>query len=118
MAMRSKFAFWHLRELLFVGLPLLLVVVAAIWLARQFVDPAPPSTFVVSTASKGSPYHRYAERYVATFQKNGVTLEVRESQGSFANLKALSDRGAGVDAGFVQGGLASSRDASGVISVG
>src|ERR1700704_4716245 len=109
--MRSKFALFQTRELLLVVLPVLAVVLGAIWLATRFVDPAPPRTFVVSTASAGSPYHRYAERYKATFKRNGVTLEVRESEGSLANLKALADPASGVHAGFVQGGLASSRDA-------
>lgn len=116
--MRSRFAFWHLREVLLILLPLLAIVAFAVWLARHFVDPAPPKTFVIATASKGSPYHRYAERYKATFQRNGVNLEVRESQGSFANLKALADPGSVVNAGFVQGGLASGRDAPGLVSVG
>jgi uncharacterized protein len=106
------------RDLLFIGLPVLLIVAGAIWLARNLVDPAPPGTFVVSAASPGSPYHRYAERYQATFKRNGVKLEIRESDGSLANLKALTDRSSGVHAGFVQGGLASSKDAPGLLSVG
>ena len=84
----------------------------------RFVDPAPPHTFVVSAATAGSPYYRYAERYKATFKRNGVDLEVRESGGSLANLKALPDPASGVHAGFVQGGLASSKDAPGLLSVG
>jgi TRAP-type uncharacterized transport system substrate-binding protein len=106
------------RDLLFIGLPVLLIVAGAIWLARNLVDPAPPGTFVVSAASPGSPYHRYAERYQATFKRNGVKLEIRESDGSLANLKALTDRSSGVHAGFIQGGLASSKDAPGLLSVG
>jgi TRAP-type uncharacterized transport system substrate-binding protein len=116
--MRSRFAFWHLRELLLIGLPLLAIVGVAIWLARHFVDPAPPNTFLISAATKGSPYHRYAERYRATFARNGVKLEVRESQGSFDNLEALSKAAGRVDAGFVQGGLASGKDHPGLMSVG
>src|SRR5262245_5350593 len=114
--MRSKHS--PLHDLLLIGLPVLLVIGGALWLARHFVDPAPPSTFVVSAATAGSPYHRYAERYRATFQRNGVKLAVRESGGSFANLEALSDRATGVHAGFVQGGLASSKDTPGLLSVG
>jgi TRAP-type uncharacterized transport system substrate-binding protein len=106
------------RDLLFIGLPVLLIVAGAIWLARNLVDPAPPGTFVVSAATAGSPYHRYAERYHATFKRNGVKVEIRESDGSQANLKALADRASGVHAGFVQGGLASSKDAPGLLSVG
>jgi uncharacterized protein len=106
------------RDLLLIGLPVLLIVVGAIWLARHLVDPAPPGTFVVSAATAGSPYYRYAERYQATFKRNGVKLEIRESDGSLANLKALTDQASGVHAGFVQGGLASSKDVAGVLSVG
>jgi TRAP-type uncharacterized transport system substrate-binding protein len=116
--MRSKFARFQVRELLLVVLPILAVVFGAIWLALRFVDPAPPHTFVISAATAGSPYYRYAERYKATFKRNGVELEVRESAGSFANLKALSDPATGVNAGFVQGGLTSSKDTPGLLSVG
>jgi hypothetical protein len=84
----------------------------------RVADPPPPSRFVVSAATAGSPYHRFAERYRPAFERNGVKLEVRESAGSIANLKALSDRESGVHAGFVQGGLASSKDALGLVSIG
>jgi len=116
--MRSKFARFQTRELLLVVLPVLAVVLGAVWLALRLVDPPPPRTFVVSAATAGSPYYRYAERYKATFKRNGVDLEVRESGGSLANLKALSDAASGVHAGFVQGGLASSKDTPRLLSVG
>jgi ABC-type nitrate/sulfonate/bicarbonate transport system substrate-binding protein len=116
--MRSRFTRWQFREVLIVVLPALLLGAAAVWLATRLIDPAPPSTFVVAAATKGSPYYRYAERYQATFRRNGVNLEIRETGGSFANLKALSERASGVHAGFVQGGLASSKDAPGLLSLG
>src|SRR5262245_24795392 len=116
--MRSRFSLVQLRDLMFIGGLALIVIFAAVWLALRFADPPPPSKFVLSAASAGSPYHRYAERYKATFARNGVTLEVRESDGSSANLKALADRASGVHAGFVQGGLTSSRDAPGLASIG
>jgi TRAP-type uncharacterized transport system substrate-binding protein len=116
--MRSRFALFQLRDLLLILLPVVLVLGAAIWLAIRFADPPPPATFVLSAATAGSPYYRYAERYEATFKRNGVKLEVRESGGSLANLKALSDPASGVHAGFVQGGLTSSKDAPGLLSVG
>src|SRR5215475_5808320 len=105
--MRSRFSLVQLRDLMFIAVPALAVIAAAVWLALRFADPPPPARFVISAASAGSPYHRYAERYAPVFARNGVTLEVRESPGSFANLKVLSDRTTGVHAGFVQGGLAS-----------
>ena len=116
--MRSKFVRFQLRDLLFIALPALLIVIGVIWLALRFVNPAPPGTLVLSAATSGSPYYRYAERYQATFERNGVKLEIRESGGSLANLKALSNSASGVDAGFVQGGLASNTSAPGLLSVG
>jgi uncharacterized protein len=116
--MRSRFALLQPREFLLIVLPVLLIAGGTVWFARRLVDPAPPSVFVVAAASTGSPYFRYAERYQATFKRNGVKLEIRESAGSFANLKALSDPASGVHAGFVQGGLASSKSAPGLLSVG
>ena len=105
-------------EVLIIVIPALLVAAAVVWLASRLVDPAPPGVFVVSAATAGSPYYRYAEMYRDTFKRNGVNLEVRESAGSFANLKALADAGSGVHAGFVQGGITSSKQAPGLLSVG
>ena len=76
--MRARFVLWQLRDLLIVGLPILLILAGAAWFLKRFVDPAPPTTFVISAATRGSPYHRHAERYQATFKRNGVDLEVRE----------------------------------------
>ena len=116
--MRSRFSLFQTRELLLVALPLLAIVFGAISVALHFVDPPPPRTLVVSAATSGSPYYRYAERYKATFARYGVALNVRESAGSLANLKALADPASGVHVGFVQGGIASSRDAPQLLSVG
>jgi TRAP-type uncharacterized transport system substrate-binding protein len=116
--MRSRFSRVQLRDLALIAVPALIVIAGAIWLALRFADPPPPATFVVSAATEGSPYYRYAESYRPAFERNGVKLEVRESAGSFANMKALTDPAAGVHAGFVQGGLVSSKDAPGVLSVG
>src|SRR5262245_50159568 len=116
--MRFRLSLVQLRDLMFIAVPVLIAIVAAIWLALRFADPPPPAKFVISAATKGSPYYRYAESYRPVFERNGVKLEVRESGGSLVNLKALSDPASGVNAAFVQGGLAASKDAPGVLSIG
>ena len=111
--MRTRFAgFWEAMK---IALPVLLLVAGGVWLALKMSDPAPPGIFVISTASNGSPYHRLGTRYTNLFARNGIKLEVRESDGSVANFKALTTPGSGVDAAFVQGGLISPKDASGVL---
>ncbi len=96
----------------------LLIGAAAFWFALKFVKPAPPKSFVLSAASKGSPYYELALRFKDEIAKKGVTLEVRESEGSLDNLKNLKDPDSEVDAGIVQGGLSNANDAPNLQSVG
>jgi TRAP transporter TAXI family solute receptor len=91
-----------------IGVPLLVVVLLAFYVTSRFVKPAPPDRVVLSTGAPGGAYERYAKRYQAFFMRNGVTLELRPSEGAVENLKRL-DSGA-VDAAFVQGGIAPPMD--------
>jgi len=116
--MRSGTGFRSSSDFLLVVVPVLLLAAIGIWFALRFVHPSPPGTLVLSASSKGSPYYQDAERYRAIFARNGVKLEIRESAGSFANLKALQDPNSGVEVGFVQGGIVSRNDTEGLESVG
>ncbi|SFV26809.1 TRAP-type uncharacterized transport system, substrate-binding protein [Hyphomicrobium facile] len=116
--MRSRFVRFQLRDLLLIVVPVLIAVAGATWFTIRFAHPAPPDKLVLSAAASGSPYYHYAERYRAVLERNGVKLEIRESGGSLANLKSLSDPGSGVDAAFVQGGLALNNDTHGLLSLG
>jgi TRAP transporter TAXI family solute receptor len=106
----------HVRELLWIAVPAILLIAAAFWATLQFVKPAPPSRITVAAATKGSPYHALAERYREFLAENGVTLDIHESSGSFENLKLL--RSGEVQAGFVQGGIAAGTDTSELASLG
>lgn len=115
--MRGKFSS-VLRELVWTaGIPLVLVL-AAFWYAAQHIAPAPPKTLVVATATKGSPYYEAAQRYRSVLASNGITLDVRETQGSMENLKLIRDSNSRVDAAFLQGGIASAKDTPEVRSIG
>jgi uncharacterized protein len=106
------------REFLTVFLPAVLIGIAAFWFASRYVKPAPPKSFVLSAATKGSPYYELAVQYKEEIAKLDVTIEIRESQGSFENLKGLKDGGSDVQAGIVQGGLANGIDAPDLYSMG
>ncbi len=95
-----------------------LICVGAFWFALRYVKPAPPRSFVISAASKGSPYYELALRFKEEMAKKGVMLEVRESQGSFDNLKGLKNPDSNVQAGIVQGGLTNHIDSPNLHSMG
>jgi hypothetical protein len=98
--------------------PFLLLLVAVVWIALHFVQPAPPHTIVMTSGADGSMFSRHAERYAKILARQGVSLKILPSQGSLENLKRLSDPQFKVDVGFVQGGIATLGDADELMSLG
>ncbi len=110
-----------LRETFLILAPLaigLLLVGAAFWAAARYITPAPPKQMVIATATKGSPYYKIAERYQEHLARNGVQLELRETTGSFENLRLIKDDGAGVHAAILQGGIMTPNETAGLLSLG
>lgn len=107
-----------IREAMLTIVPAIALVVGGFWLAWSFVPPPPPKKLVIGAASKGSPYYEAAQRYAEFFKGTGVALEVRETSGSLDNLAKLKDDGSGIDAAFVQGGLAKPEDTAALSSIG
>ncbi|SOB58674.1 NMT1/THI5 like protein [Pseudodesulfovibrio profundus] len=81
------------------------LLAAALWLAYQYVEPAPPSKVTIASGGPTGAYYGYAREYAAFFAKHGIELEVVESKGSIDNLDLLADPDNPVDAAFVQGGV-------------
>jgi TRAP transporter TAXI family solute receptor len=106
------------RDFLLVFIPAAAICVGAVWFALRYVKPAPPTTFVMTTANKTSPYYMLAMRIKEEVAKKGVDIEVRESAASSENLRLLKDPDSGVQAGFVQGGLSNHLDAPNLFSMG
>jgi len=105
-------------EYLAVFVPALALAVGAVWFTLRYVKPAPPDSFVLAAASKGSPYYDLALRFKEEIEKKGVKLEVRESQGSLDNLRLLTDEASDVQAGIVQGGLTNHINSPKLFSMG
>jgi TRAP-type uncharacterized transport system substrate-binding protein len=99
-------------------LPFALLLIVVLWVTLRYVNPAPPTTIVMTSGADGSMFQVYAGRYAKILAKQGVTLKILPSQGSLENLKRLSDPGFKVDVGFVQGGIASFGDANNLVSLG
>jgi len=106
------------RDLLVIGLPVLLITAAAAWIAVKFVRPAPPNTIVISAGAPDSSNLATAEKYRKIIEAHGVKVEILESRGSLENLQRLADPAFQVDVAFVQGGLTDGVDITGLMSLG
>jgi hypothetical protein len=91
-----------------------LIVAAIVWL----VDPAPPRTITMSAGPRDSALMQTAKEYKRILARNGVTLNVLESDGSVQNLQRLLDPKAHVDFALVQGGVAGDLPVSSLVSLG
>lgn len=106
------------RELMLIIGPVILLVVAAIWIALQFVQPAPPKRVVIATGGQSGGYFTLGQRYAAHLKKHGITLEVATSAGSIENVARLRDPRSGVSLALVQGGITNGQDAPELVSLG
>jgi hypothetical protein len=108
----------QLREYLWIIGPVAVLVVGAFWVAFQFVEPAPPRSFVMSTGSESGGYHAFGKRYAAHLKKSGITLQLKPSAGSVENFARVSDPKSGVSVALVQGGIAPAAKHDTVVSLG
>ncbi|MDP3514829.1 MAG: TAXI family TRAP transporter solute-binding subunit [Sulfuritalea sp.] len=113
---RLKHLSW--RDIVFVALPSLLLAVGAFWLAAQFIKPAPPAQFIVSTGGEGGAYQLFAARYKDVLARHEIALVEKPSAGSIENLKRLRDPAFAVDAAFIQGGTARPGENDELVSLG
>jgi len=106
------------RDLLLVGIPLLLLVIAGFWAASRFIQPAPPDTLILSSGGEGGAYQRFAAAYKDVLARYGIRLVEKTSAGSPENLGRLRDPAFAVDAAFIQGGTARVQDGDTLLSLG
>jgi len=106
------------RDLAATGLPVLLLIGIAVWLAFKYVRPAPPNYILLSAGPKGSSYENNAQKYKKILERNDIEVRILESHGARENLQRLADPNFRVDVGFVQGGLKDDIDTERLRSLG
>jgi len=116
--MPEKLKLLSWRDIVFVALPSLLLVIGAFWLAAQFIKPAPPDRLIISTGGEGGAYQRFAARYKDVLARYGIALVEKPSAGSTENLARLRNPEFEVDAAFIQGGTARLGEEDELVSLG
>ena len=93
------------------------LVIVGLFVAYQFVDPAPPREIVLATGEGGGAYQNFGVKYAEILGHNGISVQLTETAGSVENLQLLA-ADSGVHLAFVQSGLAESHAAPGVMALG
>ena len=96
----------------------LVILGAALLVARRYANPAPPSRIIISTGADEGDYQTYAALYRSIIKKSGVELVIRPSSGTVQNLRLLKDPKSDVDVAFVQDGLDDSDEESSLVALG
>ncbi len=71
-----------------------------------FVEAPPPRRLVIATGAKEGAYYRFAEQYAELLKPEGITLDIRSTEGTVENLRLLMDERSDVSVAFVQTGIA------------
>jgi TRAP-type uncharacterized transport system substrate-binding protein len=105
-------------ELLKAVAPVLLLTLLVLVVGYKFIDPAPPKKIVISVSQSEGNYQAFAYLYAELLKREGVTLEIHQSQSEAESLKLLHEPKSGVDLALIQGGVASSEPTVGLVSLG
>ncbi len=100
---------------------LLAIIVTTVLLVSSlmfFFGNAPPSSISMASGPKDSSYYRNALRYRDLLAKQGIKVNIIETEGSIDNLHRLLRPNSKVDVGFVQSNLPPDTDVSKLMSLG
>jgi hypothetical protein len=106
------------RDVAWVVIPILLAFALAVSAAVWVLRPAPPRTVFMSAGPRDSLFMQTARQYKAILARDGVDLEVLESDGSVENLKRLLTPHGRVDLALVQSGISDGASIASLVSLG
>ena len=97
-----KLILLSIRDLIVSAGPVVFIVIGALLVAYWYLDPQPPKHVTLATGPAGSAYAEFGKRYAATLKANGITVDLKATNGAADNLQLL--RNGQADVGFVRGG--------------
>ncbi len=93
------------------------LIFGSLFVAYQFVDPAPPREIVLATGEDGGAYQGIGAQYARILGRNGISVTLKATAGSVENLELLGSD-SGVHLALVQSGLAEDYASPGVMALG
>ena len=113
-----KLVLLSIRDLVASLGPVVFLVIGLLVAAYWWLDPQPPRHVTLATGPAGSAYAEFGKRYAQALAAEGITVELRPTDGSSTNLQLL--RSGGADVAFVRGGSADAvaDEAAGLTSLG
>lgn len=113
-----KLILLSIRDLIASVGPIIFIVIGALVAAYWYLDPQPPKQVTLATGPAGSAYAEFGKRYQQALAANGITVALKETDGSSENLALL--RNGGADVAFVRGGSADAvaDEEAGITSLG
>jgi TRAP-type uncharacterized transport system substrate-binding protein len=106
----------HRRLLAYIAAGIL-AAAGLLWLV-SILNPLPPRHLTLACGPEGSSYAVFGKRYKAMLEKQGIKVRLVSTAGSQENMALLKKPGSGIDAGFVDGGIAEEGDEQGLASLG
>lgn len=81
-----------------------LIIMAAFFVAYQYIQPPPPKSVIIASGAKDGQYYKFAQNYKQTLLHHGIEAKILETEGSLENIDLLKSKKA--DIAFIQSGLA------------
>jgi len=99
------------------ALPYLIALLAVAGAGYWLIDPAPPKKIVLAISNQDTNYQAFSQLYGTLLKEDGITLEIRGTEGPLQSLDELRKTD-GSDMALLQDGAASSQSNLGVVSLG
>ena len=107
------------RRYLVVGLIAVVVLtIAAMWLAFALLQPTPPRSIAMATDPEGSISAELGKRYQEILGRKGIEVRLVPSVGAVENVARLRDPKSGINVGIIPSGITNHQKSPELVSLG
>jgi TRAP-type uncharacterized transport system substrate-binding protein len=117
MAVRD-YALAYRRYLVVALIVVVILTLAAVWLAFTLLRPTPPRTIAMATDPEGSISAELGKRYQELLARNGIEVRLVPSVGAVENVARLRDAKSDISVGIIPSGITNQRQSPELVSLG